>query len=92
MGLCRFVIVSEAVWRLRARRALRRQGSLFEKSSAKTFLEGTAVFCVIFEGEAFASPFNSLVIDIVNWAMLQILLLQFLILDVKIVSLRHLHT
>ena len=42
--------------RLRAQGALRRGGSLFEKSSAKTFLRGTAVLCVIFGGEALASP------------------------------------
>ena len=35
---------------------LRARGSLFEKSSAKTFLVGTAVLCVIFGGEALASP------------------------------------
>ena len=36
--------------------ALRRRGSLFVKSSAKTFLKGIAVVCVIFGGEALASP------------------------------------
>ena len=36
--------------------ALRRGGSLCEKSSAKTFLGGTAGLCVIFGGEALASP------------------------------------
>jgi len=36
--------------------ALRRGGSLFEKSFAKTFLRGTAELCVIFGGEALVSP------------------------------------
>jgi len=47
------LIFSASAFFLRLRAgALRRGGSLFEKSSAKTFFAGTAVECVIFGGEA----------------------------------------
>ena len=57
LGIILFEVVgAPASTALKKCGALRRGGSLFVKSSAKTFLGGTAVVCVIFGGEALASP------------------------------------